>query len=99
MSMSTTLTAYLDQENMHQIEGRRGVEHLCKLVETLGYKDPQYFGTLNNRASIGSLVLFFEDNPGAIESIQNWIGKQNAREWVDRLDAELHDPLDPEEGG
>lgn len=48
------------------------VSGLCNLARRAGYKDPLY--RLQNRdgSFIGDLLLFFEDNPGAIEAIYDW---------------------------
>lgn len=49
------------------------VEQLCELVEKIGYKGNQlYFGS---GACIGSLIEFFNDNPGAIEAVQQFIAE------------------------
>lgn len=73
-------------EEFHCNEGRRGVENLCKIVAILGYDDPQYFGQFRG-GSIGTLINFLEDNPGAIEVIQNWIVEQGEQvsEWKENL--------------
>lgn len=63
----------LDRENLHRTEGSSGVSSLCKLVRLLGYKDPMYFGRLGEGGIVGDLICFFEDNPGAIEALHQWI--------------------------
>lgn len=53
---------------------------LCKLAEELGYGGfPQQL-QCSNGAFVSSLMNFFDDNPGAMEAIQNWI-LENAACW------------------
>lgn len=85
------LQRYMDQEKMHCMEGRRGLEQLCKLVHALGYKDSQYFGQLSNGTSIGDLMEFFEDNSGAIDAVIEWIGRQKVGDWLEALEDALPD--------
>lgn len=84
-----SLQRYMDQEDMHRLEGRKGLENLCKLARALGYKDPQYFGTLTSDAAVGDLINFLEDNSGAIEAIIEWIAKQHSPEMIEALSALL----------
>lgn len=49
---------------------------LCKMANELGYKDSFYQLMLENGSSVGDLMLFFEDNPGAIEAVFEWVGDQ-----------------------
>jgi len=53
-------------------------EDLCALVEKLGYGDSR-FGQLqcSNRAYVSSLLEFFDDNPGAMECLAEWIGEHH----------------------
>ena len=85
MKMHTVLDAYLDQKQYYHFDGRRGVERLCQLAGDLGYRDPQYFGQLTSTACIGNLVLFLEDNPGAIEAIMDWVRDTSSTEMADTL--------------
>jgi len=50
-------------------------DDLVKLVEELGYKEGNSFPALqlNNGAHVTSLLNFFDDNPGAMELLQEWI--------------------------
>lgn len=80
---------FCDQERIYRLEGETGVANLAKIVEAIGYKDPQYNWTLRNGASIGSLVMFLEDCPGAVEAINNWIREFAAPEWVEQLQEHL----------
>lgn len=78
---------YMDQEGLYRIEGRRGVETLCQVTGALGYKDPTYYGQLTSKAVIGDLIMFLEDNPGAIEAVLEWVKQQGNSEWRDNLQA------------
>jgi hypothetical protein len=96
MEMDDLLEKFLDQENLHRTEGRKGVENLCKLVNTLGYKDRMYFGQLSNSCCIGDLIDFLEDNSGCIEAIYNWIGEQKVPEWKEKLQSEIEEEEEEE---
>lgn len=49
------------------------VNGLCALARKLGYKDP-FSQLINNDGSVvGDLLEFFEDNPGACQSIIDWV--------------------------
>lgn len=76
MELSEALTEYLDQEKMYHL---RNVKHLTKVVEAIGYKST--YGD--------SLAEFFEDNPGAIEAVYEWISNQNSSEWRDAVVSKL----------
>jgi hypothetical protein len=95
--LNELIDAYQAQENLHRTEGRRGVEQLCQLTRALGYRDSQYFGQLTSKASLGDLVMFLEDNPGAIEALHEWIRDQRSPEFVAALLTELP-PSDSEDG-
>jgi hypothetical protein len=69
-------------------EGSTGVENLCKLARTLGYKDSQYFGQFKD-GCYGDLINFLEDNPGCIEAIKEWIGENGCDEWKEGLESEV----------
>jgi hypothetical protein len=93
--MRDLIEKFMDQEQLHSIEGRRGVIALARLARVLGYQDPTYFGQLDFKCSIGDLIAFLEDNSGAIEAIIAWIGKQRNAEWqrdlISHLDVQLED--------
>ena len=52
----------------------RNSDDLCKLAEMLGYRTKGW-GQLqcNNGAFVSSLLDFFNDNPGAIEAVHNFV--------------------------
>lgn len=83
------LDAYFEQEEMHRWEGRKGVENLCQLARAIGYKDPQHFGQLTRKATLGDLIDFLEDNSGAIEAIVEWVRDRDIPEWRELLEEEL----------
>ncbi len=87
------LQQYIDEQKLYQTEGRRGVVNLCRIARALGYKDPMYFGQLEHNATIGDLICFLEDNPGAITAIIEWIDKVQC--WDDELESQVE--LDDEE--
>lgn len=61
-----------DIEGM-RTEGERGFMNLCKLACALGYKDPCHQMMNKDGSCVGDLICFFEDNPGAIEAIKEWV--------------------------
>lgn len=93
--MQRLIEAFMEQEKMYNMEGRRGVENLCKLVSVLGYKDPQCYGQLANGAALGDLVNFLEDNSGAIEAIVNWISERP--DWKASISSALRKPITEED--
>lgn len=51
---------------------RRTVNGLCGLARKLDYKDPLYQLTNSDGTCVGDLLIFFEDNPGAVEAVIEW---------------------------
>jgi len=80
----------MDQEDLNHNEGSRGFSCLCKLVAALGYRDRFY------RGGPSDLMVFFEDNPGAIQAVVDWI-EDNQDCWADELESELEEPEEEEE--
>jgi len=74
--MNEVLEKFIDQEDLHRNEGAKGVQNLCQLVRAMGYKDPMYFGQFTPTASLGDLICFLEDNPGAITAIHDFIARR-----------------------
>ena len=64
---------------MNRNQAQRNIRNsndLCAFVEELGYRDSgNHFAQLqlHNGAHASSLLNFFDDNPGAIEAIQEWL--------------------------
>lgn len=79
--------AYMEQENLHRLEGRKGVEAVCQLAAALGYKDPMYFGQLTSKATVGDLLCMMEDNPGMVEAMVEWVRESNSPEHKESLEA------------
>lgn len=77
--MQDLLDQYLEDNNIRNFEGERGVRNLEQLVETLGYGQ----GFMRNRA----IEEFLADNPGAVEAVVNFIGEWAERntEWQESL--------------
>ena len=71
---------YLEKNNLWGTEGPRGVRNLERIMhEVCGY------GPHN------TLQMFLEDNPGAVQALQEWIAmqcesKQGPEEWKQALD-------------
>jgi hypothetical protein len=88
--MQDTLQRYLDDNKMHCFEGHRGIRAMEKIAtEVCGY-DNSFSGVLAN---------FFADNPGAVEAVVKWIGKQQCAEWKDNLESLVGPDEDDEVGG
>ncbi len=82
---------YVDQEKLWSTEGARGVSNLCKLVRAIGHKDFLCNGSLTNGGYLGDLMVFFEENPGAIEAVMEWIRENMdcAGDWAEKLESQL----------
>lgn len=87
-SLTAMLEEYLNHKKMHHMEGSHGFENLCRLVRAIGYRDALHQMQFDG-GCVGDLMCFFEDNPGAIEAIINWIGEQDIQEWKECLESEL----------
>lgn len=83
------LDEYRDQNKMFNTEGARGFRDLCKTVHDMGYKDPFSQLYLSNGACVGDLMVFLEDNPGAIQALYDWMEDQDDEEWTDNLESQL----------
>lgn len=90
-NFSEVLDAYIDQEKLYRIEGRRGVETICQIAGALGYKDPMYFGQLSSKAKLGDLICMLGDNPGMIEAMIEWLKDtgEHVPEWKQELEAQV----------
>lgn len=87
--MQNTIEKFCDHNKLYRNEGREGVENLCRLLNAMGYNDPQYFGQFHQNGNFGDLICFLEDNSGCVEAIKEWIAEQNITEWKENLEAEL----------
>ena len=102
--LSELVDAYMEQEKLHRLEGRRGVEAMCQLAAVLGYKDPMYFGQLTSKATVGDLLCMMEDNPGLVEAMVDWVRDSNSPEFKESLEEllpgmEFDCAVDQYEGG
>jgi len=84
------------EKKTHSIEGSRGFENLCKLTRAIGYRDPLHQMQFRD-GCIGDLMCFFEDNPGAIEAVINWIAEEDNQEWKESIESELPEREEVEE--
>jgi len=101
--MEQTLTDLIqewqDEKKVHHFEGSRGFENLCKLTRAIGYRDPLNQMQFRD-GCVGDLMCFFEDNPGAMEAVINWIGEQDNDEWKESIESELPEKeVDEEDDG
>ena len=81
-SLTELIQEYRDHKRVQCMEGSSGCQNLCKLVRAMGYRDAM------NR-QYGDLIKFFEDNPGAIEAVIDWIAEQDIQDWKECLESEL----------
>lgn len=66
--MSNSKATRSDVEN-----AKVSVEGMADLACKMGYKEKWGQLQFNNGASATDLFNFFEDNPGAIEAVYNWV--------------------------
>jgi hypothetical protein len=69
---------YLNYHKLFRFEGNGGIRKLSKIIRDI---NPDYT----------TIEEFFEDNPGAIHSVVDWIGEQidGIDEWKDGLESTL----------
>lgn len=90
MDLDTAVNWFISENNLYRLEGRQGVENLAKIVNAIGYSDPQKFGQISGNVSLGDIFVFLEDNPGAIEALIGWIKNlRHSPEWVSALKSQL----------
>jgi hypothetical protein len=83
------LDSYIRAKGL-SFEGTTGVRNLETIAKTLGYNESGFrYGT--------PIESFLSDNPGAIEAIVEWIGKQNVPEWQITLEEEVAPEEEEEE--
>jgi len=56
---------------------RQTIKGLALLARKLGYKDSMYQLQLDSNCSVGDILEFFEDNPGAIGAVVEWVLANN----------------------
>lgn len=69
---------------------------LCKLANKLGYRDPFQQLINSDGSCVGDLLDFFEDNPGAIEEVINWVADQYGNEEYDEDEDDENEDEDTE---
>ena len=78
MDLGEVLDAALKHKKFYNFEGSRGVERMAQVFEMLGYSP--------SSGSRGMTIPnFFEDNPGAIEAVLEWVKAQNFVGWKDNV--------------
>lgn len=91
--LNELIEAFQAENHHHSYENEEGVRNFCRLLNAMGYRDPQYFGQFAG-ASYGDLIRFLEDNPGAMEVLVEWIAEQNFPEWKRELESHLREPVE-----
>ena len=86
---SEILDEFRSEKKCHRLEGSTGVKNLCRIVNAMGYEDPQNFGQFAVNGSYGDLINFLEDNPGACEALVEWIEMNHCQEWQNNLESHL----------
>lgn len=81
--MSEVVDQYMSENNMHCMEGARGVRQFEKLARALGYSDI---------CSVSTLHAFLEDNSGCIEAMVEWIKTTRNPDWKDELESQIEEP-------
>ena len=83
------LMQYLEQNPVH-MEGYTAVNDLERTIrEVCGYGKHSFGGK--------PITEFLSDNPGAIETLYNWIAQQSVQEWNDNLDNLVYEDEDEDE--
>ena len=85
--LSELLMQYMGENNMHCMEGTRGVKSFEKLCRALNYSDS---------FSTSAIHAFLEDNSGCLEAMIEWIGSRNNQEWKEAIKEQLMDPMEEE---
>ncbi len=76
---------------------RSTVEGLCGLAAKLGYRDPCQQLINNDGSCIGDLLTFFEDNPGAVAAVVEWVlDNGDCYDLTDEDESELEEDEDNE---
>ena len=55
------------------LDSRNSFEGLCGIARELGYRDPCCQLMNRDGSCVGDLIYFLEDNPGAMETLMDWI--------------------------
>ena len=81
--MSEVVDQYMSDNNMHCMEGARGVKQFEKLARALGYSDT---------FSVSTLHAFLEDNSGCLDAMVEWIKGTRNPDWKDELESQIAEP-------
>ena len=79
--LSELIDDFTEQNQINRFEGEKGTQNLCRVVRAIGYKDSMHYGQFASDGAYGDLFEFFNDNPGAIEAVAQWIGEQDLPDW------------------
>jgi hypothetical protein len=82
---------------LSEIENLRtdqGAKTLAKMARLLGYHSPLAQLAFGNGATASDLFDFFEDNPGAVEAVIDWVIDQNRDKDGNSLDDEDDEVFD-----
>jgi hypothetical protein len=80
----------MNRKEIERFKMRRS-DDLCLLVEEIGYRqDPKQLQN-NNGSFVSSLLHFFDDNPGALEAVTEWIADNYAEEDEEEIEEEESD--------
>lgn len=77
LDLGTQIDRYIDAHKMYCFENTTGMRRFEKLLGDVTGLDARY--------STSMLHAFFEDNPGAIEAVIEWIKERNSPEWIENL--------------
>jgi len=88
MNLADLIDEFQNHHKSWRNDGHTGVKNLCHLVHAIGYRDDQ-FGQFDQNGSYGNLINFLEDNPGAVETLINWLSQQQNDDWRENIEATL----------
>ncbi len=88
MDGSEAFDAYLEEKRFFHFEGTTGIRNLETICKTLGYRNGSFIGE-------HFILNFLADNPGAIESLIDFIRDNADGEWEESFKEEL--PYEDEE--
>lgn len=78
----------MNRKEIERFRVRRSAD-LCRLVEEIGYRQPPHQLQNNDGSYVSSLLHFFDDNPGAMECLVEWVADNHAEEDEDESDIEV----------
>lgn len=81
---SDLLDEYISTNDLERLEGETGLANLNKICEAIGYRQQIW-------ANGSPIEGFLMDNPGAAESLIEWIKEQNIEGWRESIESKLSD--------